>query len=147
MSKGIGRIRQQKAHFTFPNWSKYCLTSSMVVLTDRPPTKIFFVLVTSLQHKKEKGSSSLIIWFGGKKSVIKRLFVIYLLQKASEICRFQPSAQVNCEDAYICMSPCVFRGQRSGAEYKVIVSCQTSVLQLLFGLNPDSNPGQPGLRD
>lgn len=33
--------------FTFPNWSKYCFTSSMVVLTDRPPTKIFFVLVTS----------------------------------------------------------------------------------------------------
>ena len=33
--------------FTFPNWSKYCFTSSMVVLTDSPPTKTFFVLVTS----------------------------------------------------------------------------------------------------
>jgi len=32
---------------TFPNWSKYCFTSSIVVFTDRPPTKIFFVRVTN----------------------------------------------------------------------------------------------------
>lgn len=31
---------------TFPNCSKYCFTSSTVVFTDSPPTKIFFVRVT-----------------------------------------------------------------------------------------------------
>lgn len=78
--------------------------------------------------------------------MINRLFVVYYFQRASEICRFQPSAQVKCEEANICISPSVFRGQRSGAEYRVIMSCQTSLMQLLFGHIPDSNPGQPGLR-
>lgn len=41
------RVLRQCVTFTFPNWSKYCLTSSMVVFTERPPTNIFFVLVTS----------------------------------------------------------------------------------------------------
>lgn len=38
----------QRSQFrpTFPNCSKYCFTSSTVVFTDRPSTKIFFVRVT-----------------------------------------------------------------------------------------------------
>lgn len=39
------------ASLTFPNWSKYCFTSSMVVFTERPPTKIFLVRVTSWRRK------------------------------------------------------------------------------------------------
>ena len=41
----------KRFHFTFPNASKNARTSSSVVDADNPPTKIFFVLVTSCRHK------------------------------------------------------------------------------------------------
>lgn len=42
--------KNRMINLTFPNWSKYCLTSSMVVFTDRPPTKIFLVRVTNCRR-------------------------------------------------------------------------------------------------
>lgn len=47
---------------TFPNCSKYCLTSSTVVDADRPPTKIFLVFVINCKEKKTWNSQS-IAWF------------------------------------------------------------------------------------
>lgn len=39
---------------TFPNCSKYCFTSSTTVLADKPPTNIFFVLVTIWKKERER---------------------------------------------------------------------------------------------
>lgn len=39
---------------TFPNCSKYCFTSSTTVLADKPPTNIFFVLVTIWKKDRER---------------------------------------------------------------------------------------------
>lgn len=43
-----------KNSLTFPNCSKYCFTSSTTVLADKPPTNIFFVLVTIWKEKGER---------------------------------------------------------------------------------------------
>lgn len=48
------RIRKKKNSLTFPNCSKYCFTSSTTVLADKPPTNIFFVLVTIWKEKGER---------------------------------------------------------------------------------------------
>lgn len=46
---------KEKTHLTFPNCSKYCFTSSTTVLADKPPTNIFFVLVTIWKRERERG--------------------------------------------------------------------------------------------
>lgn len=49
-----GNNNNKKNYLTFPNCSKYCFTSSTTVLADKPPTNIFFVLVTIWKEKGQK---------------------------------------------------------------------------------------------